>query len=543
MEIRRVLRLALIVAIMAGVTMQSSAAGPAAPPTLDSRDDTSALLNQYRPAAPARDKLVAEAAAPAPDNADATALARFYHRRSKAAHGLGLVRQRIEDLEKALTNAAGAPQSTGADGDELRILSDLSSALAVQDLQKSDEYSERLLRHPKVSIGYVIGEHTRLANQLVARGDYSGAEPHLAQAEKALNEARTRSSWKLYGAGWRSYLDSARAYFLRDQGKLVEAEQLYRSAIALGDEDLAQQAERVRLGVSTRTEQDILGQQAQTARSLAITLQWMGRLDEAELLMRDTLRNTLSRQGAQAPRVADELRALAGILADQGRNRAALEMSRRAAEIARNSGLSPSAMTTIWARHAYAGHLVSAGRYAEGIAEYESLQRDLDNSSTRAPAFVSANAGWAYALIQAKRTEPAITMLGEVIERGSRVLGADSINVGFARGYLGIALHDAGRREEALREFRVSIEILTGAESGQLAYIRRSVPATRRLALISLAYIRLLEEVRGGELERRTGIDAATESFRLSDVVRGQAVQRAVAASAARASADSGDLA
>jgi hypothetical protein len=130
-------------------------------------------------------------------------------------------------------------------------------------------------------------------------------------------------------------------------------------------------------------------------------------------------------------------------------------------------------------------------------------------------------------------------MLRSVIADQERALGPAHINIGFARGYLGMALAEAGKRLEALREMRAALDILVRAEAGQQAFIRRSISATKRLARIASAYVKLLSDIRGTELERGAGIDAVAEAFRMSDIVRVQAVQQAVAASAARGAADS----
>ena len=61
--------------------------------------------------------------------------------------------------------------------------------------------------------------------------------------------------------------------------------------------------------------------------------------------------------------------------------------------------------------------------------------------------------------------------------------------------------------------------------------------------MILAAYIGLLADVRGTSLERDAGIDAAAEAFRLADVARGQSVQRALDAGAARAAAKTPALA
>src|SRR5262249_18793121 len=65
----------------------------------------------------------------------------------------------------------------------------------------------------------------------------------------------------------------------------------------------------------------------------------------------------------------------------------------------------------------------------------------------------------------------------------------------------------------------------------------------QRLTLILESYIGTLAKLRGTPLEPPLGVDAAAEAFRLADVARGQAVQRALDAAAARAAAQTPALA
>ena len=52
-----------------------------------------------------------------------------------------------------------------------------------------------------------------------------------------------------------------------------------------------------------------------------------------------------------------------------------------------------------------------------------------------------------------------------------------------------------------------------------------------------------LADIRGTDVEREAGIDAAREAFRIAEVARSRSVQRALAASAARAAARDPELA
>ena len=100
-----------------------------------------------------------------------------------------------------------------------------------------------------------------------------------------------------------------------------------------------------------------------------------------------------------------------------------------------------------------------------------------------------------------------------------------------------MALAATGAREPALGEFREALRVLLSPEA---AAFETQGLALRHLRLRQIidAYMTLLWEIKGTELEKKAGLNAAEESFRLADAARGGSVQQALAASAARAAAN-----
>lgn len=501
-------------------------------------------LDQYKPDPAAVEKLLAAFNAPTPDGGDAGTLARYHHQRARAAQALGLVDERIEALEAALPFARKANlRASAAGGNTDRILSDLSNAWSARDFRKAIGYAEELLRDSPASNGYYIGENAKIANYHTSLGDYAASDAAIARAESRLVSARMGRDWAVYGAGYRSYVEYAKAYNLRDRGKLAEAEQLFRSALTLTDEAQRAASEARARGLDVRSEVDILSYRESTTQVLALTLQRMGRLDEAELMLRDLLKARLSRVGRSSIAIGDTLRALGGVLAEQGRAQEALQLTAHAVRLFEEIRLPKRVLSSLWAQQSYAGFLTGVGRYADSARAYEALRRDVAGDPLLTARFGSGNRVWGFALMKTGRAPEAIEMLRETVERNEKVLGAGHVETGFARAFLGMAFATAGDREAAYREMRRGLETVAGADGSQLEYVRRSLLATRRLALVAGAYIKLLSEIRGTPLEAQNRIDAAAEAFRVSDLVRGQVVLQAVAASAARAAANSPQLA
>ena len=105
-----------------------------------------------------------------------------------------------------------------------------------------------------------------------------------------------------------------------------------------------------------------------------------------------------------------------------------------------------------------------------------------------------------------------------------------------SRGFYAMALTADGQSEKALAEFQGVIPVLLddarrngGSEQGG------AVARQMRLVWILESYMKLLVDLRDSPVLKTAGIDAAAEAFRIADVARGSAVQRALAESAARA--------
>ena len=169
------------------------------------------------------------------------------------------------------------------------------------DYRKGFYYARAHLANPNVGYGYRLAHTTSMARAYTHLGDFDAAEKLLRQADDLLADGRNRPAWSYwedYGPGYRSSVDRAWAYYLHGRGKLAEAEQRYRRAIAASEEDLALQPARVSRNLSTRPEEAIIATREDETRLLADTLRDMGRLEEAEVVLRELLQSTLTRLGA-----------------------------------------------------------------------------------------------------------------------------------------------------------------------------------------------------------------------------------------------------
>jgi hypothetical protein len=102
---------------------------------------------------------------------------------------------------------------------------------------------------------------------------------------------------------------------------------------------------------------------------------------------------------------------------------------------------------------------------------------------------------------------------------------------------------ELGEKKATLSGFGESLPILL-SRSRQSDSEETSQGANNRIKSMVLdRYISLLADIQGTPLEQQSGIDAVAEAFRTANSARGQTVQRALAASSARATADNPELA
>ena len=133
----------------------------------------------------------------------------------------------------------------------------------------------------------------------------------------------------------------------------------------------------------------------------------------------------------------------------------------------------------------------------------------------------------------------ALQMANNMLEREKARSGENSFGTALARGFVAMSLARGNRAGEAVTEFRAAVPPLLAAsrqnidEDGATAVARET-----RVRLIVESYLALLARA-----PALAGADIGEETFGLADVVRGHAVERALAASSLRAAAKDPQLA
>ena len=485
--------------------------------------DITAILDQQKLADPgAAAQARAEATREPPSELDDLALAKFYWQRGQAAGRIGNVKRQIADLELASRLSSSANPGTRAD-----ILWDLSNAESMAgSFADSIRHREQVLDLlPSDRRGSLIGRRAGLARLYAVTGDFDAADRLFAEAESIFNEATSWRSWSRWGSAWTSGMRRTQGRILYFKGKYDEAEPVIREALKAAEEWL---------------QSPYSGKDAAMVRDLALTelartLMRQGRLVEAEIEARKALTSSLQRLGRYSQDTAYTLSWLANVIGAQGRYEESGQLARAVLDIYEKIGATEDSVMIAVARWQHASTFVSRGMWTEALAQFEALKKGLSTDPQTYEQVFAGNSNWALALAGVGRAAEAKPVAEAALQHSLKRVGDKHYNTAAARGVLALSLASLDQREPALNAFSKAVPILLSRSRQSDDESSTQGASEQRLGLILESYIGVLAAIRGTELE--TKIDAAAEAFRIADVARSRSVQRALAASGARAAA------
>ncbi len=479
--------------------------------------DLVAALEQHRqdaPDEPGEARARTDEVPPATD--EPRALAQFHFRRGQARARRGHLDQGIDDLVTAADYASAA----GAADLEARIL------LALSSLEVTGGSFAQTIEHLEAAASRVSPEHRGLlvlirsfqARRYAQRGYLQEAEAALREAVEIRAEMGRRRRPASLNARDDTQIALSRGEIAGRRGRMAEAERAYREAarIASGDPDLAR---------------GWLPERA--TASLAVPLVSQGRLVEAEIEGRRALLGTLRKLGRNNINTSNAAITLAWTLGQQGRYADAEALVRVALEVYQRVGAADGSREVGRARKFLALALIGQERWQDALVEYDRIrERSADAAAAR---FLLGDPDFALALLHAGRVGEALQMCQRVIASQRRDPAERDPVVVLYRGFRAVINAERGDRRSALAEFAEVTPLLLARAQDTDDEASSRTARDRQAAFILARYIRLLAEVQGTPLA--DGTDAVGEAFRVAEVVRGRAVERALDASAARAAA------
>jgi CHAT domain-containing protein len=188
--------------------------------------------------------------------------------------------------------------------------------------------------------------------------------------------------------------------------------------------------------------------------------------------------------------------------------------------------------------------LVGEHRWAEGAAEFEAVDANVQSDAELVQHYKVRDIDWGMALIKMGQAAKAVPMLEELANQTTEQLSESTYQSAQAHAFYAMALAATGDKQRGLAELARAVPVLLakGREAADEGADGANSLRTVRLRLLLEAYMDLLAGMVEGKVQV-SGVDPLGESFRIADVARGSGVQRAVIASAARASIKDPNLA
>jgi len=503
----------------------SGAASFAPPPR--SISDITAILDQEKPDPGKVAKLTGVANAQPPANADDAAMVAFLGRRGSAAVDLGRTQQALADLRKAVAISRSHP---GAKGELVNAVIELSRAERragnVAEGNRLLQEGADMARASGVRLGAQFSAFATLAVAAAEEGKFEEAHSWLKKEDDLFLDS---ASWKGAAARFQTWfrylLDHGYAVVLDLEGKFGEAEPRYRRAITE-----ARQAEIDAAGVAGDnspppnayvTSADFCEEE------FASALARRGRLLEAEVESREALLSQLHIRGRYAVESTAAVTTLTRIIGMQGRYSEAEKLARTAVETDQTLGVADDSTVLSFGRSLLASTLLAQGRTKEALATYAQLVKSLANNEPVRRQYLGTNPDYAIASLKSGDAATAVAVAQAMIAERSKASGDTSYATAEAEGIYGAALATARKPDDAKAAFAKAVPVMLAAtrhndnEEVDLSQGWQAI----RLQFVLESYLGLLAASGGG----------GVEAFRIADAARGQNVQRAVAAAAARA--------
>lgn len=528
-----ILALAVLLAAALRPALSADAAAAANGAAPRSIADVVKVLEHYKPdpAVAARAREVAAAQPPA--STEREVLFKFHVERARAAAKIGNNTQQITDLRKAREYMVRGEQESLFALRELAIAENLGGNIA----NAVTITQEVLAQIPQNLRGLEISTNSFAAALYASSGDFEAARTAMRKAETTFRAVSNspNPNVRIYRAIWSATVERARAEVFASEGKFVEAEDAFRKTLRFLEEDKPIQELRLRNNMSSASAENAKFFFETMQRRLAAVLMQLGRLGEAELNIRAALKSALERVGRDSVDTAVHLIGFSFILLEQGRFHEATLMAREALKSVEAAGASPASRSGVFGRKALGSALVAEGKWDEAIVSFEAMKAGVANDAEIAKRSPTNDIDWATALLKKNRAEEARLMLAQMLERTSQQLGERDSRTAQIRAFHAIALAKLGKQAEALADFGKAVPILIEQARSDIASDTGGLRQVKRLTYIVESYLELMSAARKAGLVT-AGLDSVAESFRLADVARGSQVQRALAASAARAS-------
>lgn len=456
--------------------------------------------------------------------------AKFYYHRCRANSAIGDYRKAIADCERAVQLGRGSM--------DIHEISRLRQGLAIQyNIIGDPKQALAVLLHiaretnVKGAQGWGFNTNRHITENYVLLGDFNQAEATVRRNQALLQVAKGWPSFTGYErASWTADVEQSRARLFESRGQFQEAEQAFKRAETL---------RREALGLSHTLAKGIKTPPGQLEGAIDETIALQGRMKarqgkfaEGEADVRRALLSRLKSNGKYSLGTNAMVAQLANLLVEQGRFAEAEQLMRVQTDVQKTLGVPRDSQIYANALSQLASVLNLLGRWNDSAAVYAELEASTKGWEPARREGLQLSPDHIAALY-ATNVQAGVAAAERLVARQKQRYGEQHIDTALSRGLLGIGLLKSGRDVDALRELKPAVSVLmTRSRETDDDDATASAARERRAQIVIESYIALL-----ARLGNSAGADPAAESFRLADAIRSSSVQRALAASSARATA------
>jgi CHAT domain-containing protein len=485
--------------------------------------DISAILDQQKPDPTEVAKLTATADAVVPASLKGADLADFYYKRAQARALLGRS-DSLDDAELAVINASSSDYKNLGSRYEQLLMRRLRDA--GQNKRANALLVKQMAMFANQSKGKLFGLNYSLVLGFIRSGDTNTAESYAARNRNLLTEAQRWPVFPIYGIAWQAIVEDGNARIEESRGRFTQAEAAYHKASIFYMNSLktyAQWESKPAEGEAERSADWALALEGRTKVK-------QGRVGEGEADVRRALLSRLSKSGKFHADTAGILAVLVYVLQEQGRYNDAEQLQRQVISIYQGLGYGVESGQMVTAQLFLAQILNLKGQYDAAAKLYDLIDVWTAKWEPSRREAISSGLARVAVMLSQGNNDNALEIAQRTFERERQRSGDKSFNTALSRGFHAIALARKGNTSESLQAFKESLPVLLSA-SGGADVDSGSTAAARegRVRFVIEGYLRLLS--RNPSIVPASAIE---ETFGYADVLRGQAVQRALQASSAR---------
>ena len=503
------------------------------------------LVEQTKPDLAIVERAQKVVATPLPSSKDNEVLNHYYTRRSAAFEDLGNVNEALKNLEIAVNQHPSTnPRLHLNDLINLSVLENAAGkqSLAIALIQKAHAYQVSAL--PNLT-GYQTTTGRLLVTYYVNAGNFDAAKKALEIMGGTLSSLKSSRAYMEYGPIWEASYESARGIYFSGQGQWLESERALRRTLYL----LETQYQKVKnssakvdvVGEEVRVEADAtknprvyVTQISNRELNLSDVLLRQRKLIDAEYYARKSITLSLSSFGSNSIEVARGLRSLATVVNEQGRYAEAVLLSRLAVSTVKAAGATGANGTLAFAQRSLGSALVSDGKYAEANKVFEEMAAGIKTDPEIAKSYQFGDLDWVLAMLKTGKASQANEMVGSMLKRLEVSSDKGSPRLAMVRAFDAASLQAENKWSEADAAYKLSMPILIDQARNDAENDTSSIKQQQRMAFLFESYLASLAYTAKNDPSQAAV--AAAQAFQVADIARGSGVQRALTASAARAS-------